>query len=129
MVTSNVARDLILSRKGVWLGFDALPMSPEMSQAINVPEGQTGLLVQRVADSSPAERLGLRGGSIRVTIAGREILLGGDVILSMLGHSLSSPEGAGAAAKAMRALRKGERVHVKVLRAGKVVELSAPFGG
>tara|TARA_R110002073_G_scaffold47341_5_gene128495 strand:+ start:30334 stop:31371 length:1038 start_codon:yes stop_codon:yes gene_type:complete len=127
-VTSNVTRDLLLNRGRVWLGFDALPMSLEMSQAVNVPDGQTGILVQRVAESSPAERLGLRGGTIRITVAGREFLLGGDVILEMLGRSLSSPDEASAAAKATRALRKGDRLAVKVLRAGKVIELATLLG-
>ena len=128
VVTSNAARDLLLNRKGVWLGFDARPMSTEMSEALNVPDGQTGILVQCVADSSRAERLGLRGGTIRITVAGREILLGGDVILQMFGHSLSSVEGRTAAAKAVRALREGGRMQVVVLRAGKVIELDATLG-
>jgi hypothetical protein len=40
----------------------------------NVPLTHTGLLVQRVAHGSPAERFGLRGGELPTVIAGEELV-------------------------------------------------------
>ena len=48
-------------------------------------------LVQRVADNSPASKLGLKGGNIRAQIEGQEIILGGDIILAVAGIRSSNP--------------------------------------
>jgi hypothetical protein len=44
-----------------------------------------GLLVQQVADNSPAARLGLQPGEIKSQIGLNEVFLGGDIILEVVG--------------------------------------------
>ena len=41
------------------------------------------MLVQRVARGSPADKAGLVGGKVPATIAGEDLLLGGDLILAI----------------------------------------------
>jgi S1-C subfamily serine protease len=100
-------------------------ISGKVAQIFNVPQ-EAGLLVQRIAKGSPAELLGLRAGNARATFNDREILVGGDIILSVAGYEIS---GDGAdfdkIHARLSALRPGGKLIVKVLRGGKVIELSA----
>ena len=61
-VTSNLARKLMLEEPSFWSGMEAVPVGGELAAALNVPDGASGLLVQRVALLSPAQKLGLRAG-------------------------------------------------------------------
>jgi S1-C subfamily serine protease len=84
------------------------------------------LLVQRIAKGSPAELLGLRAGNTRATFSDREILVGGDVILAVAGYEISGDgKDFDKIHARLSALRPGSKLIVKVLRGGKVVELSA----
>lgn len=90
VVTSNVARRLLLEERSVWHGLDGYLITDEIAHAFNLPTG--GLLVQRVAHGSPAERLGLRGGRYRVAIENEQLLIGGDVIVAVEGIALTEPD-------------------------------------
>jgi S1-C subfamily serine protease len=84
------------------------------------------LLVQRIAKGSPAELLGLRAGNTRATFNDREILVGGDIILTVAGYEISGDgEDFDKIHARLSALRPGSKLIVKVLRGGKVIELSA----
>ena len=127
-VTANAVRDLLLEHRRVWLGFDALPLPDALSQALNVPEGRPGLLVLRVAKSSPAHRAGLRAGDIPARVGGRDLMLGGDIILGLMGRPIGSPPETEAAMAAVRELTPGSTLRFSVLRGGKVVELATRIG-
>ena len=47
-----------------------------------------GMLVQHVAKDSPAAMIGVQGGSVRATIEGENLVLGGDIILEVQGIPL-----------------------------------------
>lgn len=123
-VTSNAVRDLLLSGRHVWLGFDSIPLPLAFSRALNVPGGRTGLLVQQVAQGSPAESMGLQGGTIPIEVGGREILLGGDVILSILDLPLGTLSEIEAAIQSILDLPSGGRLRMEVLRGGRIHDLS-----
>lgn len=53
-----------------------------------------GLLVQRIADNSPAAAIRLIGGTYKAAIAGGEMQVGGDIILAV-GEIAVTPDGAG----------------------------------
>src|SRR5207253_2484002 len=55
-----------------------------LARVLNLPQ-PNGLLVQRVADDSAAAKLGIRGGTMKATIAGTDLILGGDIILESAG--------------------------------------------
>ena len=123
--TSNLARRLLLEQTTYWSGLEGMIISGKMARIFNVPQ-EAGLLVQRIAKGSPAELLGLRAGNARATFNDRDILVGGDIILTVAGYEIS---GDGAdfdkIHDRLSALRPGSKLIVKVLRGGKVVELSA----
>src|SRR5229473_2496400 len=120
-VTSNVAQKLLLGRATFWTGVDAVLLTEELARLFNVPQ-PAGLLVQRIAEGSPAADWGLRAGAVRITVAGQELLAGGDIILDLGGIAVSA-EGASLDRiyGFLAGLKPGDRVAVRILRDGKVI--------
>jgi len=121
---SNVARQFLLDQKAVWTGVDGYFVDGEMAGVLNLSQ-PAGFLVERVAGGSPGARLGLRPGSFRVTIEGDTVLLGGDVVLEVLGIPIVDEATLEKIQPALARLAAGDLLTVKVLRGGKVVELSS----
>jgi S1-C subfamily serine protease len=118
-VSSKVARDLMLSQEPFWSGVDAYLLTDGLAAAFNVPQS-AGLLIQHVADGSPAAAMGLRPSTVRAAIGDDLLLVGGDIVLSVAGIAVADD---GAVLDRMqRALGQGA-VDITVLRAGKVVTL------
>jgi serine protease Do len=91
-VTINTARQLLALEDRTWTGIDAVFLDgPSISVLLN-QDLEGALLIQRVAPGSPAEKAGLRGGTIPATIGGRDILLGGDLILEFGGQEACHSE-------------------------------------
>ncbi len=123
-VTSNVARKLMLEDKRVWLGIEGWLIEGELAGAFNLPQS-AGMLVQSVAYGSLGAGLGLREGTVMMTIGELQLLMGGDVIVEMLGQTIvPDPKVLGEIQEQLNKLREGEQLKVKVLRRGKVVELT-----
>ncbi len=80
--SANTAKQLLLERKPFWSGIDGLVVTGALAKALNLPQA-AGVLVQRIGDGSIGSRLGINPGTLRVTILGTDILLGGDVILGV----------------------------------------------
>ena len=80
--TSNTAKRLLLERKPFWSGIDGLLIKDDLAKALNLPQ-PAGFLVQRVASGSIAWRMGIQPGTLRVNVQGADLLLGGDIILSV----------------------------------------------
>jgi serine protease Do len=96
-----------------------------MARVFNVPVAHAGLLVQRVAHGSPAERFGLRGGELPAVIAGEEMIVGGDMVLAVDGIALGEPRAYESIRQRMIEIRDHSgSLHLTVLRAGAIVELT-----
>lgn len=65
-----------------WLGISGTNMSPELATALGLKDPR-GFLVIDVIPGSPAANAGIRGGDQIVSINGKQIPLGGDVILQI----------------------------------------------
>ena len=114
-----------------------MPVTGDLAKALTLPQ-PAGFLVQRVGDGSIGCSLRLNPGTLRATIQGTDILLGGDVILSVNEIQVTSPstvDQTGEVAsddsyeriyKNIGTLKLGDNVVVKVLREGRVVTLLAP---
>ncbi|HXH29030.1 MAG TPA: trypsin-like peptidase domain-containing protein, partial [Candidatus Polarisedimenticolia bacterium] len=122
-ITSNVARQLMLEEKSFWSGVSGYLLTDEMAQVFNLPPPGFGVLVQRVAAGSPAERIGLKGGTLRAVIGDEELVVGGDVVLAIQDIPLGGPGGLGAARQRITELRPGDAVTVTVLRGGRTLTL------
>jgi serine protease Do len=107
-----------------------------LAKALNLPQ-PAGFLVQRVGDGSMGSSLGLNPGMLRATIQGTDVLLGGDVILSVNEIQITAASTADQVAdvasdsyeriyNCIGALKLGDNLVVRVFREGRVVTLSAP---
>ena len=65
-----------------YIGIAGVNMSPEIANEIGL-NGSRGFLVTEITSGSPAERSGIRGGEEIKDINGRQIELGGDVIVAV----------------------------------------------
>jgi S1-C subfamily serine protease len=124
VVTSNTARQLLLDKRSFWAGLEGMLLTDQMADLLNLPAGTTGYLVKTVAKDSPAETAGLRGGSTFATIGGEQIVLGGDIILSVEGIPAGPVANLMKIRSHMNTLKAGAPFKATVLRAGRVIELS-----
>ncbi len=123
-VAINTARKILLEKGTYWTGVEFFLAAGPFARALNIPQ-EAGLLVQRVADHSPGARLGLRPGTIPITIGPQEMVIGGDVILEIMGTPISMDLAAmGEIQDKLSALPPGGVIEMKVLRAGEVVTLT-----
>jgi S1-C subfamily serine protease len=132
---ANTAKKLLLDRKPFWSGIDALVVTGAMAKALNLPQ-PAGVLVQRIGDGSISSQLGINPGTLRVTIRGMDILLGGDVILSVNNIAIIDPTSAQSLGSftsdenyekiynSVAALKPGDPLVVTVFREGKVLKLT-----
>jgi S1-C subfamily serine protease len=122
VVTINTAKDLLLARRSIWTGLEGHTLSGDLAAIFNLPQPE-GFLVKTVAKGSPAEEVGIRGGTRTATIDGQTLVVGGDVLLAVDGI----PAGNLADYKRMREhlqrLAPDATITVTVLRAGRVLNL------
>ena len=131
---SNTAKRFVLDRKPFWSGIEGVLVTGDLAKALNLPQ-DAGFLVQRVGEGSVASKLHINGGTLRVTIEGTDLLLGGDVILSVNGIDVSAISVNAASALAagdnydrivdsIESLKMGDVLSLKVFRSGKVLQLT-----
>jgi serine protease Do len=123
VVTINTAKKLLLEERSFWNGLEGRELSDELADLLNLPPNAVGYLVKTVAAGSPAEALGLRGGTKVATIDGEQIVLGGDIILTVLGVPTRGLANYDRIRRLVADMPSGGIVTVSVLRAGKVLEL------
>jgi S1-C subfamily serine protease len=97
-----------------WCGFHGQLIDNDLTELLRMPL-VTGLLAEVTEPGSPAERAGIRSGQLKVTTAGHEFLVGGDIITHINGIRLDSPE---TLLDVMRALPVGSTVRLQVFRDG-----------
>lgn len=91
-IPSNTAKKVVpaLIEKGSydhpWLGIIGIDITPTIAEVMNLTEAK-GFLVTHVRANSPADKAGIKGGDIIVTINNnsRKIELGGDIIIGIDG--------------------------------------------
>jgi S1-C subfamily serine protease len=67
-----------------WLGLIGVDITPDIAKALGLSlEGAKGFLVIGINEGSPADKAGIRGGDKVTNINGREIRLGGDIVLKI----------------------------------------------
>ena len=92
VITSNTARQVLLDEPTPWSGMEGYYLTGDMARVFNLPQ-RLGILVQRVAENSPAARMGILPGTIKAVIEDEEVILGGDIILEVGGIKLSETDG------------------------------------
>jgi serine protease Do len=85
--------------------------------------------VKQVVKDSVGGRLGLKGGDRVAIVEGQQIVVGGDILLSVQGITFASAEDRVKVLKSLETLKAGDDLRVTVLRDDKVVELATKFTG
>jgi len=127
VVTSNLARRLLLDQHRFWSGAESYMLSGDLAKVFYLPQS-AGMLVQRVASNSPAEQIGLKAGTMMAVIEGEPMLVGGDIILEVQGVPLTS-DGAGylVIRDRLSSLRSGDTITVVVWRNGRKETLTTRY--
>lgn len=122
-VTSNSARQLLLEEKRIWAGVDIQLLEGELAEIFQLPQS-AGALVQRVADESPAAKAGIKGGDVPAIVGGREMLLGGDIILNIENVPVENRASFKTIKKTIARKKPGEAIRITVLRQGRKAKLT-----
>ncbi len=128
IVTSNTVKSLLVERKRGWFGVDLMLVSGAMAQALNVPQSG-GFLIKQVVKDSVGGRLGLKGGDRIGIVEGQQIVVGGDILLSVQGITFASAEDRAKVLKALETLQVGQDLRVTVFRGDKIEALTTKFTG
>jgi serine protease Do len=123
VVTVNSAKALLVPRKVFWGALQGMLLTGRLASVFNVP-APAGFLVKTVAQGSMAGNMGLQGGDGIVTIGGKEIPVGGDIILSVEDIPVVSEDNIEAIRNRLAGMAPGAQFKMSVLRAGKVIELA-----
>jgi serine protease Do len=123
VVTLNTAKQLLLEKRSVWSGLEGLILTDQLADLLNLPPRASGYIVKTVAKGSPADQIGLRGSSLIVNINGQPVPLGGDIILSLDGISVTAANMT-KIREAVGRLPSGGTFKVNILRAGQLLELT-----
>jgi serine protease Do len=122
VVTINTAKQLLLAKRSFWGGLEGQLLSDEMADILNLPPGTTGFLIKSVAKDSPSAEAGLRGGTMLATIGGQQMVLGGDIVLSVDGIPAVSTANLMKIRDHLSTMPTGRSYKVTILRAGRVLE-------
>ncbi len=128
-IPSNVARRIIpsLVKQGrvirPWFGFQGQFIDSLLIDFLRIPLVE-GVLVEVIEPGSPAEKAGLHGGDLEISIAERSFLMGGDIITKINGTSINSEE---KFTQVLQGLKVGGTLHLTLFREGEKVEVSYPL--
>ena len=123
VVTVKSARSLLVPRKMFWGALQGILLTGRLASVFNVP-APAGFLVKTVAQGSMAWDMGLQGSDGTLTIGGKEIPVGGDIILSVEDIPVLSEENIEKIRNKLADTAPGSTFKMTVLRAGKVIELT-----
>lgn len=122
-IARNVATQLITSGRVVrpWLGITGITVTKGLADGLGLGV-EKGVLVVEVITGSPADGAGLKGGHRQVTIGGLRLLLGGDIVIAIDKHTITSMN---ELVRLVSKMRVGETVSLQILRDGRPKELRA----
>lgn len=103
-----------------WLGFHGQVIDTDLAQVLSIPVVR-GMLVEVVEPDSPAAKAKIRGGYLDISIAGKELLIGGDIVTKINGIAIERPDDL---TRAMAALKVGSRVTLELYHDGKTSQVT-----
>jgi S1-C subfamily serine protease len=95
----------------------------DLAAYLNLPQ-PFGLLVEEVAKQSPAEAVGLRPSRAVARVDGRDVPLGGDIVLAAMGIQLVDETSFDSVRARWAQLRSGDKLTFRIFRAGRIIDLT-----
>jgi S1-C subfamily serine protease len=111
--------DFQAGRKRPRLGVSVVPVAGDYADALNLPN-QGGLLIQEVEQGSPAARAGLKGGREVVQIGNAQLMMGGDLIMSIDGKPIDRDD---AISRTLARKKSGDIVELTIYRGGRTMNV------
>lgn len=108
-----------------YLGIVGTDITPEIAEVLGLAEAR-GFLVTDVSSESPAQKAGIRGGSLLTNIAGRGIAMGGDVILRIDENTVRKLDDV--LTYLEREKKVGDTVQLTILRSGGTENINLTLG-
>jgi S1-C subfamily serine protease len=130
-IPSNTVKRIVpaLIKDGVfkhpWLGVSGIDVTPEIADALGLKEAR-GFLVADIVADSPAAKYGIKSGDRQTTLDGRQIRLGGDVVVSIDDVKVRKIDDI--LVYLEREKSAGEEVQLTIIRDGETMELSVILG-
>jgi len=116
--------DFQAGRKRPRLGVTVVQVAGDYADALHLPS-RGGLLIQEVDADSPASRAGLRGGRQEVQIGNAQVLVGGDLIMSIDGQPVERDD---AISRALAHKRTGDTLELTIFRNGRTTNVRVKLG-
>jgi serine protease Do len=91
------------------LGLTLAPLSPDIQQHLNLPQGVTGAVIAAVKPNSPADMVGLQPGDVLVGVGDTDVTSPNQAVAL-----IRSARKSGAGAVALRIVRNGEALFVGI---------------
>ncbi|HSJ87598.1 MAG TPA: trypsin-like peptidase domain-containing protein [Anaerolineales bacterium] len=110
---------------GIHLGILGTNVDQGIAKAMNLPDYQQGVLVEKVEQGSLADNAGLQPGSKSVTINGQEVTIGGDIITALNDQPITSVDDL---RSALSQLPADHPLTLTVLRDGKEIQIQVQAG-
>ncbi len=73
--------------KHPWIGVSGTDVTPPVADALGLEEN-SGFLVSEVVEGSPADKAGIQEGNREINIRGRDVKVGGDIIVGINGREV-----------------------------------------
>jgi len=124
---SKVATSLIQngSYHHPYIGTVGLSLTPDLSKQIGLNQTK-GFLITSITKGSPADKSGLRAGSTTTTFNGRDVEVGGDIILKIDNREVTKIDDILAYLESQKHV--GDKVHFTILRDNAIKELDLILG-
>ena len=103
-----------------WLGITSYYVGKYLSDALKLPV-DFGVLVQEVVPGGPADQAGIQGGRRAAIIGNVQLLIGGDIIVSIDGEKITDEK---KLSSIVLKRKVGERIKIGVYRGDRYMELS-----
>ncbi len=113
------------STQGITLGILGTTVDSSIANAMNLPNGQQGVLVTQVQSGSLADTAGLRAGNQSVTINGQQVNVGGDIITAVNDQPVASIQELKAA---LAQLSSNQSLSLTILRNGTQLQITIQPG-
>ncbi len=107
-----------------YLGVSTARIYPQLARRFRLPV-TSGAWVQEVVSGGPADKAGLRAGTVERRFQAREITAGGDIVTAVDGEKLPDENALGVA---LLAFKPGDTVTLRVYRGGKPRDVRVRLG-
>ncbi len=109
-----------------YLGIRGHSVTPELAEALDLPEGALGAYVDEVVPNGPADKGGVKGGTKVVELNGIELRKGGDIIIAIDDEPVRDFNDL--VSYLVTKASPGQEVTLTVLRNGKKLDLKVTLG-